>query len=154
MALFHEFHYGSLPLYNLNFGTIILLPKSADALKIQQYRPIYLFNVSFKIFTKVLINRLTSVAHKVIQLTQTTFLPDRNIMEEVIILHETIHELHRKKHSGVIFKIDLEKAYNKVKWPFVRKVLEMKGFSRQWCQWIDSIIQGGHVGIKINDQVG
>jgi hypothetical protein len=30
----------------------------------------------------------------------------------------------------------------------------MKGFSRQWCQWIDSIIQGGHVGIKINDQVG
>jgi hypothetical protein len=115
MALFHEFHYGSLPLYNLNFGTIILLPKSTDALKIQQYRPIYLFNVSFKIFTKVLTNRLTSVAHKVIQLTQTTFLPDRNIMEEVIILHETIHELHRKKHSGVIFKIDLEKAYNKVK---------------------------------------
>jgi hypothetical protein len=36
----------------------------------------------------------------------------------------------------------------------VRKVLEMKGFSRQWCQWIDSIIQGGHVGIKINDQMG
>jgi hypothetical protein len=115
MALFHEFHYGSLPLYNLNFGTIILLPKSADALKIQQYRPIYLFNVSFKIFTKVLTNHLTSVAHKVIQLTQTTFLPDRNIMEEVIILHETIHKLHRKKQSGVIFKIDLKKAYDKVK---------------------------------------
>jgi hypothetical protein len=29
----------------------------------------------------------------------------------------------------------------------------MKGFSTKWCQWIDSIIQGGHVGIKINDQV-
>jgi hypothetical protein len=41
-----------------------------------------------------------------------------------------------------------------VKWPFVRKVFEMKGFSSQWCQWIDSITQGGHVGIKINDQVG
>jgi hypothetical protein len=54
----------------------------------------------------------------------------------------------------VIFKIDFEKAYDKVKWPFVRKVLEMKGFSSQWCSWIDSVIQGGHVGIKVNDHVG
>jgi hypothetical protein len=30
----------------------------------------------------------------------------------------------------------------------------MKGFSRQWCRWIDSVIQGGHVGIKVNDHVG
>jgi hypothetical protein len=71
--------------------------------------------VSFKIFIKVLTNRLTSVAHRVIQSTQTTFLLDWNIMEGVIILHETIHELHRKKQSGVIFKIDFEKAYDKVK---------------------------------------
>jgi hypothetical protein len=36
----------------------------------------------------------------------------------------------------------------------VRKVLKIKGFSSEWCQWIDSIIQGGHMRIKINDQVG
>jgi hypothetical protein len=30
-------------------------------------------------------------------------------MEGVIMLHETIHELHKKKQSGVIFKIDFEK---------------------------------------------
>jgi hypothetical protein len=30
----------------------------------------------------------------------------------------------------------------------------MKGFLFQWCSWIDTVIQGGHVGIKINDQVG
>jgi hypothetical protein len=31
------------------------------------------------------------------------------------VLHETIHELHRKKLDGVVFKIDFEKAYDKVK---------------------------------------
>jgi hypothetical protein len=151
MTLFHEFHHETLPLYSLNFGTIILLPKCAEAIKIQQYSPICLLNVSFKIFTKVVTNRLSEVAHRVIQPTQSTFLPGRNIMEGVITLHETIHEMHRKKQSGVIFKIDFKKAYDKVKWVFVRQVLEMKGFSSKWCQWIDAIIQGGHVGIKIND---
>ena len=46
MALFREFHNGSLPLHCLNFGTIILLPKQNDAMRIQQYRPICLLNVS------------------------------------------------------------------------------------------------------------
>jgi hypothetical protein len=52
-------------------------------------------------------------------------------MERVIILHETIHELHRRKQNGMIFKIDFEKLYDKLKWPFVRRVLEMKGFSNR-----------------------
>jgi hypothetical protein len=96
MALFHKFHQDSLPLFSLNFGTTILLLKCAKALKIQQYRSICLLNASFKIFTKVLTNRLTLIAHKVSQPTQTAFLPGRNIMERVIVLHETINKLHRK----------------------------------------------------------
>jgi hypothetical protein len=38
------------------------------------------------------------------------YIPGRNIMEGVVVLHETIHELHKKKQSGVIFKIDFEKS--------------------------------------------
>jgi hypothetical protein len=87
--------------------------------------------VSFKIFTKVITNRLTRVTQKVIQPTQTTFILGRNIMEGIVILHETIHELHRRKQNGVILKFDFEKAYDKIKWPFVRHVLEMKGFSNR-----------------------
>jgi hypothetical protein len=115
MALFREFHRGCLPLYSLNYRTIILLPKCVKALTIQQYRHICLLNISFKIFTNVIMNRLAGVAHRVIQPTQLAFLPGRSIMEGVIILHETIHELHRKKESGVILKIDFEKANDKVK---------------------------------------
>ncbi len=29
----------------------------------------------------------------------------------------------------------------------------MKGFSPKWCEWIASYIQGGHIGIKVNDQI-
>jgi hypothetical protein len=75
--------------------------------------------------------------------SQTTFLPGRYILEGVVILHETIHELHRKKQKGLILKLDFEKAYDKVNWSFLQQVLRMKRFSGKWCQWIDSIIKGG-----------
>jgi hypothetical protein len=71
--------------------------------------------VSFKIFTKVGTNRIKKFAEKVIRPTQTTFMLGRHILEGVVILHETIHELRRKKMDGVLLKIDSEKAYDKVK---------------------------------------
>ena len=92
MSLFYEFHAGRLHIHSLNFGVITLLPKVSDAIRIQQYRPICLLNMSFKIFTKVLNNRILKVADKLIGLTQTTFIPGRYIIEGVVILHETIHD--------------------------------------------------------------
>ena len=50
MALFTDFHKEDLNLYSLNFGIITLIPKIHEATKIQQYRPICVLNVSFKIF--------------------------------------------------------------------------------------------------------
>jgi hypothetical protein len=154
MALFVQLQHGELPLYKLNFGIITLIPKKENATQIQQYRPICLLNVCFKIFTKVGTNRITSVAPKVIKPTQTTFMPGRHILEGVVVLHETIHELHRKKMDGVLFKIDFEKAYDKVKWSFLQQILRMKGFSQKWCHLISTFVEGGSVGIRVNDDIG
>jgi hypothetical protein len=87
-----------------------LLPKNEIVVQIQQYRPICLLNVIFKIFTKVATNRISELAHKVIRPTQLAFMHGRHILEGVIVLHAIIHEIHRKKFDGVLFKIDFEKA--------------------------------------------
>jgi hypothetical protein len=94
------------------------------------------------------------VAGMVVSPSQTEFIPGRNILEGVVILHETIHELHTKKLNGVIFKIDFEKAYNKVKWSFLQQTLRMKGLDTKWCRWIDNYVKGASVGIKVNDDIG
>jgi hypothetical protein len=149
MALFEDFHNNSLPVYRLNFGVITLIPKKEIALKIQEYRPICLLNVSFKIITKVLTNRIGMVADRIIKPSQTAFMPGRNILEGVIVLHESIHELHRKNLDGIILKLDFEKAYDKVKWKFLQQAMCMKGFSPKWCTWIQSIVSKGHVGVEL-----
>jgi hypothetical protein len=102
----------------------------------------------FKIFTKVAVRRLTQVAEKLISHSQTAFIPKRNILEGAVILHETIHELHRKKMNGVILKIEFKKAYEKVKRGFLQQTLRIKGFSKNSANGFLNLLLGS-VGIKV-----
>ena len=69
------------------------------------------------------------------------------------ILHETVHEMRRKKLNGVILKLDFEKAYGKVKWSFLQQTLTMKGFSEEWCAWVYNFVIGGSMAIKANNYI-
>jgi hypothetical protein len=52
----------------------------------------------------------------------------------------------------VLFKINFEKAYDKVRWDFVRELLERKGFPEGWIEQAMATVQGGHVCINKNGQ--
>jgi hypothetical protein len=144
MALFKEFHNRSLPLFHLNYGIITLLRKNKDAIS---------SNLLAKCELQNFYKGSGQKAYLISQ-SQTAFIPGRNIMEGAIILHETIHELHRKKMNGVILKLDFKKAHDKVKWSFLQQTLRMKGFSEKWCLWISQFVTKGSVGIKVNDDAG
>jgi hypothetical protein len=96
MALFKDFYEDKLPLFSLNFGIITLLPKQKEASHIKQFHPICLLNVSFKIFTKVMVNRMTGIATKVINPSQTVFILGRNIMEGVVCFMKLFMRYIRK----------------------------------------------------------
>jgi hypothetical protein len=102
-------------LYKLKFGVTMLLPKKEVASRIDQYRLKKILMSALIFFTKVGTNRSTIIAQKVFRPTQAAFILGRNIFKGFVILHETIHELHRKKMHGVLFKIEFQKAYDEVK---------------------------------------
>jgi hypothetical protein len=143
MALFKDFYEDKLPLFSLNFEIITLLLKLKEPSHIKQLCLICLLSVSFKIFTKVMLNRMIEIATKLINPSQMASMPGRNIMEGMVMLHETIHEIHKKKMSVVILKLDFEKAYDKVNWDFLQQTLRIKGFSGKWCHWISQFISKG-----------
>ena len=71
------------------------------------------------------------------------FIKGRNILVEVVILHEVIHELKTSKKKGLIMKIDFEKAYDNVRWNFLEEVMVGKGLPVAWIGWIMQTVQGG-----------
>ena len=60
----------------------------------------------------------------------------------------------RKKQSGIILKLDFEKAYDKVSWRFLEEVTKSKGFSDQWIDWVMKAIRGGRVAVNLNGELG
>ena len=96
-----------------------------------QFLPINLCNVLYKIISKLLVNRLKKVLHKLISPWQTAFVPRRKIQENTFFAQEIIHEMKKKKGktSWMGLKIDMEKAYDKIEWPFLKKAMINFGFS-------------------------
>jgi hypothetical protein len=154
LEMFGNLFNRELDLSRINYGLISLIHKLKEANNIKQFRPIYLLGVDYKWFTKVLTMRLIVVADSIISKTQTTFLPGRNIVDGVVVLHETLHEMRRRKRKGMIIKLDFEKVYDKVLWPFLMEVLERKFFPVKWIEWIQQVVTGGRVGINLNGDPG
>jgi len=124
-----DLHAGHLDLWRLNYGVIILIPKIKLPNNVKQFRPICLLNIIYKIITKVLTMRLTKVASRVISNFQIAFIPGRNILDGIVILHETLHSLKMQKEEGIILKLDFEKAYDRVSWTFLEEILVTRNFS-------------------------
>lgn len=136
MQLVNDFYLGNLGIARLDYGVITLLPKVKDANTVKQFRPICLLNVSFKIFTKLLLGRLTNLVEKLFSKNQSAFIRGRYILDSVVTLHEVLHEMRQKKLRGVVLKIDFEKAYDSVRWDFLEQILDRKGFHPTMRDWI------------------
>jgi hypothetical protein len=152
--MLNEFWAQKLDLGRLNYGIITLIPKLKEATRIQQYRPICLLNVSFKIITKILMLRFEGCMSRIIHRCQSAFIKGRNIMDGVMTLHEILHDVKNNKGDGLILKLDFEKAYDKISWDFLFEMLRQRGFDEIWCKWIKEVVTSGTLSVQVNGSVG
>lgn len=70
------------------------------------------------------------------------------------MLHELLHKLQSKKKKVVVLKLDFEKAYDCVRWPFLQEILLARGFDHAYVSRLMQLVSGGHTSISINGVVG
>ena len=109
----------------LNDAFLVLIPKVEAPSRPNQFRPIGLCNIVYKLVTKVIVNRIKPILSTLIAPTQCSFVPKRQITDNVIIVQEMLHSMRYKKgRSGyMMVKIDFEKAYDRLRWKFIRETL-------------------------------
>ena len=132
------FHSGFL-FKPLNHTFITIIPKVLFPDEVSHFRPISLCNVIYKVISKIMVNRLKPLMDSLITPYQNAFIKGRNITDNILIAHEIIDVLRKKKgrkaSSGTL-KIDMSKAYDRADWTFIQTVLIVMKFENRWIQWI------------------
>jgi hypothetical protein len=117
---------------SINHTFLALIPKNAQADSVSDYRPLSLCNVIYKLITKVLANRIKQVLPSVISQQQSAFLPGRLITDNVLVAYEALHTMSTRmkgKKGFMAIKLDMSKAYDKVKWSFLEAIMRKLGFA-------------------------
>ena len=98
----------------------------------------------------MLAGRLQKVLPEIIAKKPGAFVKGRQILDGVLIANECIYSRDRKREQGLICKLDLEKAFDRVDWEFLQYLLYRMGFGVKWRKWIKECLSSAHFSILIN----
>lgn len=129
---------------------LTLIPKTTQADQAEGFRPIALCNVIYKIVASVVAERLKSVLVNIISPEQTRFIEGRQILDGLVVAHEVIHTLKMKKEKGMLIKLNLSKAYDRLNWRYLEAILQAFGFCDRWVKWVLSMISTPNFSIPVN----
>lgn len=145
---------GTLP-DPINHTLITLVPKVDNPELVTEFRPISLCNVLYKIYSKVLANKLKKFLPSLITEHQSAFAKDCLISDNIMVAFETFH--HMKNHSSgrhgfMALKLDMSKAYDRVEWVYLEKLMERMGFCPRWIALVMSCVKMVTYSIKVNGE--
>ncbi|CAM8915205.1 unnamed protein product [Rhodiola kirilowii] len=140
----------------LNETLIVLVPKVKEVERVEDLRPISLCKVVMKIITKVLANRLKEILPNIISQCQSAFIRGRLITDNILIAHEVSHFIKgaQNRRTGYMsIKLDMSKAYDRIEWKFLEKMLAVMGFAEEWIKKIMLCVSTVSYRVKINDDI-
>lgn len=136
----------------LNISKIALLPKSEDRLKVQNYRPISLLNTLYKVVAKIYANMMKPLLQYWILPSQTGFVPNRCILDNVFLAFEAMEWTMENKQYLSMLLLDFEKTYDKVNWTLLRETMVTMGFHDKWIGQVMSLYNNASAAVIVNGE--
>ena len=96
-------------------------------------------NVDLKIGSKASVCRLKKVVRKIIEPDQTAYIKDRNIHESTRLIQDMLDNIEKSSEDGILFTVDIEKAFDSVDHNFLFAVLKKIGFKQTFIAWIKTL---------------
>ena len=131
MTVFMDFFVTNKFVKSLNFTFLVMVPKKEGVDDFKDFRPISLVGSLYKLIAKVLANRLKKEMGNVVNKAQNTFMEGKQILDASLIANEVIYSMVRRNEKGILCKLDVEKAYDKLNWKFLLMVLRKMGFDNK-----------------------
>ena len=117
-------------------GLLSLIFKKGEKKDLKNWRPISWLCVDYKIGMKALAARLQKVLPSVLHEDQTCGVPGRSIVLNLNLIRDLIEYCNAKNLPLPIISLDQEKAFDRVNWNFLERVLQKMNFGPEFRQWI------------------
>uniref|UniRef100_A0A8C7X432 Reverse transcriptase domain-containing protein n=1 Tax=Oryzias sinensis TaxID=183150 RepID=A0A8C7X432_9TELE len=130
-------------------GRIKLLFKGkGDRADLENYRPITLLNLDYKILASILAGRLRDVLPSILTSTQTYGVAGRDILDTILTLKYTV--MHMEISGGFLLNVDFSKAFDRVEHGYLWRVLERFGFGERFISRLKKLYSSGVSQVKCN----
>lgn len=124
MRALEHFHKGDMRgLAAINKAVVSLLPKKDGVVDIKDYRPVSLVHGAIKIYDKILATRLADDLPRLVGHHQSAFIRGRSMHDNFMLVQCMARWLHALRRPTIMLKLDITKAFDSVRWPFVLEVL-------------------------------
>lgn len=94
--------------------------------------------------------RIKKVIGTLISTSQSTLIQGIQILYGVIVINDVVDFAKRKKNECLLFKVDFEKAYDCVRWEYLRDVMRRMGFGSRWMKWMKACVFSCSMSILVN----
>ena len=131
--------FSALPLF-LNEGVIKLIHKKEEKELISNWRPITMLNSAYKIYAKAIALRLTNHMREWINKEQKGFIKGRFTLDAIITIWEGMDFADETQQDYVFFKIDFEKAYDRISWRYILEALKRMGCGTTFCNMVKTLL--------------
>lgn len=129
--------------------------KKKNPQKITKYCHISLCNVIYRVLAKVLANRLKKIVHEIVSEAQSASVLGRLITDNVLIAFETMRHIKQRrkgKECLMAIKFDISKAFDRVEWECLARIMQKMGFHDQWISIIMMCITSVSYSVLINGE--
>ena len=109
-------------------GTIVKLPKKGDLSDCGNWRGITLLSLTSKIFTRIILQRLTGAIDNLLRQEQAGFRKGRSCIDHIFTLRQILEQTHEWNSSLYIAFVDFEKAFDSLHRDSLWKILRSYGF--------------------------
>ena len=133
-------------------GILTCIPKGNKPRKfLKNWRPISLLNISYKIATGCIANRIKTVLPFIINEDQSGFMSDRSTSDNIRLVYDVLEQARLQNKTGMLLLIDFEKAFDTVAWSFIFKSLKYFNFKKDIITWIETFYKDIKSTIIVNN---
>lgn len=98
--------------------------------------------------------RLKKLMPELIGPAQASFIPGRLSTDNIVVVQEAVHSMRRKqgRKGWMLLKLDLEKAYDRIRWDFLEDTLYAAKLPQVWIRWIMECVKNPGMSLLWNGE--